>query len=124
MLFDTNRNKGRAGVSMAIAYYGSNGYTVLLPLDDTQDYDLVVEKDNVFQKVQVKSTGQKTSSGRYSVSVKSSGGTNGGIYARVLDSSADLLFILTEDKKLYEYKVCDITQRSSIVLQDAYEVFL
>lgn len=124
MLFDTNKNKGRAGISMAIAYYGSNGYTVLLPLDDTQDYDLVVEKDRLFQKVQVKSTGYKKPSGSFSVTVKSSGGTNGGIYARVIDSSADLLFVLTEDKRIYEYKVSEITQRSSLVPEDAFEVFL
>ena len=40
-----------AGLSIAIAYFGSNGYVVSIPLNDTQDYDLVVEKDNKFYKV-------------------------------------------------------------------------
>jgi hypothetical protein len=44
MLFETNKDKGRAGLSMAIAYYGSNGYTVSTPLNDTQWYDLIIEK--------------------------------------------------------------------------------
>lgn len=39
---------------MAIAYFSTNGYTVSIPLNDTQDYDLVVEKDNILQTVQVK----------------------------------------------------------------------
>ena len=48
MLFETNREKGRAGMSLAIAYFGSNGYTVSIPLNDTQWYDLIVEKDKNF----------------------------------------------------------------------------
>lgn len=47
MLLDNNKNRGRAGMSVAIAYYGSNGYTVSLPLSDTQWYDLIIEKDGV-----------------------------------------------------------------------------
>lgn len=50
MIFNTNKDKGRAGISAAIAYYGMNGYTVSIPLNDTQDYDLVIEKDNIFKK--------------------------------------------------------------------------
>ena len=43
MVLDTRRNIGNAGLAMAIAYFGSNGYTVSVPLNDTQDYDLVVD---------------------------------------------------------------------------------
>lgn len=35
MLLQTNKDKGRAGLSLAIAYYGTQGYTVSLPLNDT-----------------------------------------------------------------------------------------
>lgn len=48
MFFTTNKEKGRAGLSMGIAYFGSNVYNVSIPLNDTQDYDLIVEKDNNF----------------------------------------------------------------------------
>jgi hypothetical protein len=51
MIFETNQDKGRAGISMAIAYFGANGYTVSIPLNDTQWYDLIVEKDGIFQTV-------------------------------------------------------------------------
>ena len=47
MLFETNKDKDRAGLSMAIAYFCSNGYCVNIPLNDTQWYDLVIEKDGV-----------------------------------------------------------------------------
>ena len=35
MLFETNKDKGRAGLAMGIAYFGANGYCVNLPLNDT-----------------------------------------------------------------------------------------
>ena len=36
MKIDTIREKGNAGLSLGIAYFGSNGYTVSIPLNDTQ----------------------------------------------------------------------------------------
>ena len=33
---DTNKERGRAGLCLAIAYFGANGYTVSLPINDTQ----------------------------------------------------------------------------------------
>ena len=44
----TNREKGRIGLSMAINYFTIQGYTISLPLNDTQWYDMVVEKIIIF----------------------------------------------------------------------------
>ena len=41
---ETNKEKGNTSLGVAIAYYSSNGYTVSIPLNDTQDYDLIVDK--------------------------------------------------------------------------------
>ena len=60
MLFKTNKEKGNTGLGIAIAYYTSNGYIVSIPLNDTQDYDLVVDKNDIIRKVQVKFTSCKT----------------------------------------------------------------
>lgn len=96
IFFSTNKEKGRAGLSMKIAYFGSNGYNVSIPLNYTQDYDLVVEKDNIFQKVQCKSTGKMNKNKlSYIVKLDSYGGLNGGTYyGTVKDGAADLLFII------------------------------
>lgn len=51
MIIETNKDKGRAGLSLAIAYFGTNGYTVSLPINDTQWYDLIVEKNGIIQTV-------------------------------------------------------------------------
>ena len=41
---------------MAINYFTCQGYTVSLPLNDTQWYDLVIEKEGILQTVQCKAT--------------------------------------------------------------------
>ena len=97
MLFETNKDKGRAGMSMGIAYFGANGYTVNIPLNDTQWYDFIVEKDGIFQTVQCKATGSKDNT----ISLKSCGGTNGGVYDRVIDHPVDLLFCLDKDLNIF-----------------------
>lgn len=71
MVITNNQQKGNAGLSLAIGYFGSNGYTVSVPLNDTQWYDLVIEKDGVFQTVQCKFTSSKTGE----INLKSAGGT-------------------------------------------------
>lgn len=60
MYFNSNKEKGNTGLGIAIAYYTSNGYIVSIPLNDTQDYDLIADKENKITKVQVKSTSCKT----------------------------------------------------------------
>lgn len=123
MFFSTNKEKGRAGLSMAIAYFGSNGYTVSIPLNDTQDYDLVIEKDNEFKKVQCKSTGSKNRSGTYRVKLNSWGGANGGTYyGTVKDSSADILFVLVENGDKYVIPVTDIDNVGQLTVNN-YEKY-
>ena len=56
MKFNTNKEKENTGLGIAIAYYTANGYIVSVPLNDTQDYDLIVDKNNKIFKVQVKAT--------------------------------------------------------------------
>jgi hypothetical protein len=42
---------GRIGLTMAINYFTINGYTVSLPINDTQWYDLIIEKNSIFETV-------------------------------------------------------------------------
>ena len=97
MLFETNKDKGRAGLSLGIAYFGANGYCVNLPLNDTQWYDFIAEKDGKFYTVQCKATGSSDNS----ISLKSSGGTNGGIYDNVLNHPVDFLFCVDKNMNMF-----------------------
>ena len=99
MLFVSNKDKGRAGMAMGIGYFGANGYTVNIPLNDTQWYDFIVEKDGIFQTVQCKATGSKDNT----ISLRSCGGTNGSTYDTIINHPVDLLFCL--DKELHMYVI-------------------
>ena len=106
MLFNTNQEKGRAGMSLGIAYFGANGYTVNIPLNDTQWYDFVVEKDGIFYTVQCKATGSKDNT----ISMRNTGGTNGGTYDTVLNHPVDYLFCLDKEMNMYVIPVKDLKE--------------
>lgn len=125
MVFETNKEKGNSGLGAAIQYYSFQGCTVSIPLNDTQDYDLIVEKEGELKKVQVKATGQLNRYGKaYVVSVRSCGGTKGTAYKTVKDTNVDLLFVLTGDGELYEIPREKITQTSAITLGEQMQNYL
>ena len=123
MKFRTNKEKGNFGLGMAIAYYTSKGYTVSIPLNDTQDYDLIVDKDNILKKVQVKSTSCKTKYGNYQVALKSCGGTKGITYKTIIETNVDELFILLENMKMYILPIKEITNKSTLNICSKYEKY-
>ena len=120
MNFKTNKEKGNTSLGIAIAYYSSNGYTVSIPLNDTQDYDLIVDKDNVLKKVQVKSTACKTKYGNYQVALKSCGGTKGKTYKTLIDTNVDELFILKEDLNMYINTIEEIYNKTTLNICKKY----
>ncbi len=120
MNFSTNKEKGNTALGIAIAYFVSNGYTVSIPLNDTQDYDLVVDKNNQLEKIQVKSSGCKTKYGHYQVALRSCGGTAGKVYKTVVDTNIDKLFIVNEIGEMYLIPKNDINNRNTLNLSEKY----
>lgn len=120
MIFSTNKQKGNSSLGIAIAYFTLNGYTVSIPLNDTQDYDLITEQNNILQTVQVKSSSCKNKAGNYQVALKSCGGTKGKTYKTLLDTSVNLLFIFLEDYSIYLIPTNQIKNRSTITLPTKY----
>ena len=106
MIFETNKDKGRAGMALGIAYFGANGYTVNVPLNDTQWYDFVIEKDGIFQTVQCKATGTSNNV----IELKSCGGTKGSSYDFVLEHNLDFLFCLDKDQNMFVIPVQDMKE--------------
>ena len=112
----TNRKQiGRIGLSMAINYFTCQGYTISLPINDTQWYDLIIEKDGVLKTVQCKAT--QTENG--DIDFRSTGGTNGGVYDNLLNhSELDYLFCVNKDLNMWLIPIKDIQQnRKSIRLR-------
>ena len=99
---------------MAINYFTLQGYTVSLPMNDTQWYDLIVEKDGIFQTVQCKATQTENSA----IDFRSTGGTNGKVYDNLLNHrELDLLFCVNKDMNMWLIPVKEITTSKQITLQ-------
>ena len=104
MKIETNKEKGNAGLALAISYFGTNGYTISIPLNDTQWYDLIVEKNGVFQTVQCKFTASKNNE----ISLRSTGGTKGTTYDNVRNHPLDLLFCADKQLNMFVIPMQDL----------------
>ena len=123
MDFNSNKEKGNTGLGIAIAYYSANGYTVSIPLNDTQDYDLRVDKNNILKKVQVKATSCKTKYNKYQVALKSCGGTKGKMYKTVIDTNIEEVFIVTNNMDIFIIPIEKIKNKSTLNLCEKYEKY-
>ena len=121
MLFDTNKNKGRAGLAIAIEYFATNGYTVSIPLNDTQDYDLIVDNGKIY-RISVKATGQKRQNGNYILDLRNTGGTNGNVYGRECEKNIDYIFVVNEKKEKWLLPKNSLNY-SSVTLGEKYEKY-
>lgn len=119
------KGQGNVGIAAAILYFTKQGCTVSLPLNDAQEYDLVVEIDGKLNKVQVKTTKYLTEHDIYQVSLVSSGGSKREVYHRVAESFCDLLFVVCANNTQYLIpRDFFITKRKSINLGKNVEQFL
>lgn len=89
---------GRMGLAMAVSYFTSQGYTISLPLNDTQWYDLIIEKNGIFETVQCKATTTEQNN----IELKSHGGTNGSAYDSILNhTNLNWLFCVNGDLNMW-----------------------
>lgn len=108
------KQTGRIGLSMAINYFTCKGYTISIPLNDTQWYDLIIEKDGKFETVQCKAT--QTQSDK--IDFRSTGGTKGTSYDNLLNhSTLDWLFCVNKDLNMWLIPIKDITTTKQITLR-------
>lgn len=92
----SRKQTGRVGLSMAINYFTIKGYTVSLPMNDTQWYDLIIEKDGIFETVQCKATETKDDI----IDFRSTGGTKGIEYDNIQNYQDVLTYIFCVNKDL------------------------
>ena len=116
MNFNSNKEKGNTGLGMAIAYFTANSYIVSIPLNDIQDYDLLVDKEGVVSKIQVKATGCKTKNNIFQVALKSCGGTKGKEYKTIINTDVDYIFIVNTELSMYLIQIIEIHNKSTINL--------
>lgn len=124
MLNATNSKKqGDIGLGHAISYFVSNGYTVSIPLTDSQDYDLIVD-NGIISRVQVKTTKFKSQYGNFKVSLTIKGGNRSYNTVKKFDpNKVEFVFILTNEGT--KYLIPSTNLGSSICLGpkwDSYKV--
>ena len=121
-----SKQKGNVGIGAAIAYFTRQGYNILIPLTDSQDYDIVVDIDGLLNKVQVKYTTAKAASGNYIIPLRSMGGTKGVCYKTVIETDIDYLFCVTQDNDQYLVPIIELSNKNTITLSkefsDKYKV--
>lgn len=119
-------HQGNVGLGRAIAYYTANCIPVLLPLNDTQKYDLVVDKDGKLQRVSVKTTqGMNKTGTYYQVQLKNSGGSSGKSTVRNFDNTTcDILFILTIEGTMYEIPSNLVNVASQLTLTEDWDDYI
>jgi hypothetical protein len=123
-------NLRTAAIGEAIRWFLGRGYTPSLPLEPAR-YDLVVESDQGFKRVQIKSTNSRSSYGMWSVSIgrnaydssalplKTYGKRRKQCYTK---DEIDLFFILTGDCK-YLIPVEVVEGRKNLSLGKKYDFY-
>ena len=98
-----SKKKGDIGLGVAIGYFTEKGYTVSIPLTDSQDYDLIVDIPNEgVKRVQIKTTEFKTKHGVYNINLSVKGGNRSFNTIKKFDwKCSDYLFVYTSDKRKF-----------------------
>ena len=123
-----NPNKqGDMGMGLAISYFTLKGWTVCLPLTDSQSYDLVVDDGINLNKVFIRTSTRKVESGGYEVNLRSQGGNfTRKNKTKLFDKSkCDLVFVACSDGRQYLIPSDKINSKSTIsVGGKTYNTFL
>ena len=96
----TNSNEqGNMGLTDAMRYFAWNRYTISTTLNDSQEYDLLVERKDIgIKKVQVKTTSYKRYGGVYIVAMR----TKARNYVKAANTlDYDLLYVLCDNCDTY-----------------------
>lgn len=118
--------QGNIGLGAAIAYYTSVGMPISIPLNDTQSYDLIIDKNNKLYRVSIKTTRGLNKDGKYYVvQLKNSGGSSGMSKIRPFDNTlCDILFILTQNGTIYEIPSNEIKVTSTLTLIENWNKYI
>ncbi len=114
-----SKKQGDIGMCYAIAYFSKLGYTISIPITDSQDYDLIIDNGIKLLKVQVKTTKFKRYNS-YQVALKTSGGNKSQNNIKTFDfNSSDLLFILVDNGDMYCIPTSTISNKHSLNLDNS-----
>ncbi len=113
-----SRKQGDVGTGYAVAYFLSQGYTVAIPMSDSQTYDLVIERKGRFNRVQCKTSFKKNKNGSYQVELRTISNTRGKKLEirKPSKDNFDVLFVTDGDGNMYTFPSSEIDGHGSISL--------
>lgn len=117
-IFENCKNskiQGNIGLGAAIKYFSALGCVVSLPLNDSQDYDLIIDDGDSLHKVQVRTTNYITKIGNYVVNLRVLGGNSKSNYVHKTANQIiyDILFVLCGNGDAYVIPKKDIQHLSN-----------
>lgn len=122
--YKNSKKQGDAGLGIAIGWFTSQGYTTLIPLTDSQDYDLVVDIEGKLSKVQVKTTTCIVKD-YYYVSISIKGGNRSGVgkLKKFNNLESDYLFIVNGAWEKYLIPTDKIKAKHTISLTKTWDKY-
>ena len=112
----STKRQGAIAVAEAVSYYTKLGYSVFVPVSDVSKFDLVIEKDGVLLRVEVKSCSRDN--GEFTLVTKGGNTSWSGEVKRVTSDNCDKVFLYnlkTDNRTELDSK--DLEGRSSIVFK-------
>lgn len=120
------KRQGLIGLGDAIAWFTRNGYEVLLPLNDSQKYDLGVQAAGSpsIERVQVKTSTCRGRNGSFTVDLRTNGGNQSRRTTEFFDPCHyDLLYVYTDGDQRYLVPATAISSRCAITLGRKWDVY-
>lgn len=119
-----SKKQGDLGLGRAIGWLCEQGYTVSLPLTDSQDYDLIVDIDNILNRVQVKTTSYKSKYGVFGVNLSVKGGNRSFNTIKKFDKTkVEYVFVLTSNNEMYFISTKDINAKNVLYVGKQYDKY-
>lgn len=113
------REQGLLGLTDAIRWFGSQGWSISMPLIDSQPYDLVADDGQQLHRVQVKTTTRRSPYGIHIVQLETRGGNQSFNTGKPFDPGAsDLLYVLTDVRTRYLIPTAEITSKTVLSMGD------
>ena len=119
-----SKKQGDVGLGKAIGWLSEQGFTVSLPLTDSQDYDLIVDIEDKLNRVQVKTTSYKTQHGVFSINLSVKGGNRSYNTIKTFDNTkVEYVFVLTSEKDIYFIPSEKIKSKNCLNIGKKYKEF-
>jgi len=121
----TNKDQGNIGLAKAMYELQILGYRTSIPFTENQKYDLICEKDDKLNRVQIKTTKQKSKYGIFGVNLRTLGGNQSFHTIKKREKGDyELLYVLTDENISYLIPDENITATNALSLGTAMEKFI